>query len=63
MNMPGEMGGGREYTADWALKKMGHADVIMQAIFYTYDHERNILRSPTGGKSYILQLTSVHSVA
>lgn len=62
MNMPGETGG-RKHTADWALKKMGHADVIMQAIFYTYDHEKNISGAPSGGKSYILHLASVHSEA
>lgn len=54
-----ERGGGG--IADWALKKIGHADVIMQAIFYTYDHEKNISRAPSGGKSNILQLSSVHS--
>lgn len=57
-------GGGalRGAIADWALKKIGHADVIMQAIFYIYDHEKNISRAPSRGKSNILQLTSVHSV-
>lgn len=63
MNMPGETRGGRKHTADWALKKMGHADVIMQAIFYTYDHEKNISGAPSGGKSYILHLASVRSAA
>lgn len=41
---------------------MGLADVIMQAIFYIYDHEKNISGAPGGEGGYILQLHSRTSV-